>query len=80
VEEVRMMANNGTAEQGARRMEEGHTDTDTLEKPSLMKLRKELMFVDKGNSMAESTGKKDRYPKSMDADCSMNYNRNLSEN
>jgi hypothetical protein len=78
VEEVRMMVNNGTAEQEARRMEEGHTDT--LEKPSLMKLRKELMFVDKGNSMAESTGKKDRYPKSMDADCSMDYNRNLSEN
>lgn len=73
-----MAANIGTAEQGAQRMEERYTDT--LEKPSLMKLRKGLMFVDRGNSMIESAGKKDRYLKSMDADCSMDYNRNLSEN
>ena len=56
-------------------VEEEHTDT--MEKPSLMKLRKELMFVNKGNSTVESTGKKDRYLKSLDADYSMDYNRNL---
>jgi hypothetical protein len=56
-------------------VEEEHTDT--MEKPSLMKLRKELMFVNKGSSTVESTGKKDRYLKSMDSDYSMDYNRNL---
>jgi hypothetical protein len=76
VEEVRMMANNDTAEQGVQIMEEELKDT--LEKPSLVKLKKELMFVDKGNSMVESTGEKDKYLKrSMDADCSMDYNWNM---
>jgi hypothetical protein len=72
---VRMMTNNDTAEQGAQRMEEEHTDT--LEKPSLMELRMELMFVDKGNGTVESTGERDKYLKSMDADYNVDYNRNL---
>lgn len=66
-----MMANTGTAEQGAQRMEERYTDT--LEKPRLMKLNKGLMLVDRGNSMVESTGKKGRYLKSRGADYSMDY-------
>jgi hypothetical protein len=77
VEEVMLMANTGTAEQGVQRMEDRYTDR--LEKLSLMKLRKGLMFVDWGNSMVESTGKKDRYLKSRGADYSMDYRGNLWE-
>ena len=52
-----MMANTDQAEQGVQMVEEEHTDT--MEKPSLMKLRKELMFVNQGSSTVESTGKKE---------------------
>lgn len=72
-----MMANIGTAEKGAQRGEERYTDT--LEKPSLLKLRMGLMFVDRGSSMVESTGKKDRYLRRRGADYSMNYRRSLLE-
>ena len=71
------MANTGTAEQGAQRMEERYTDT--LEKPSLMKMRMGIMFVDRGNNMVESVGKKDRYLKSRGAEYSMDYRRSLWE-
>jgi hypothetical protein len=38
-----------------------------------------LLFVDMGNSMVETTGKKDKYLKNRGADYSMDYRRSLWE-
>lgn len=70
-----VMANNNTAEQKAQMMEE--EPKYTSEKPRLVMMKEELMFVDKNNRMVASTGENGKYLTSTGSGYMMDCNKDM---